>query len=140
MSAKDDLAAKLVALEAQMSAADKRAAELESRLAGVVEATKPPERLKSDKPDYAPIDYTRGASLPPSVVREMAAAVGDRLMADLRADALKPNPVTQGTSQLGGGGGGGAVVRGSGWLDQRPLTSPADTEHARMARAAREKG
>jgi hypothetical protein len=128
MTAKDDLAAKLIQLEAQMAASDKRAAELEAKLSGIVEATKPasaPERLKSDKSDYAPIDYTRGASLPPSVVREMVAAVDDRLMADLRADARKPNPVTAGTSQLTPPGSGqGEVQRGSGWRDTVKLGPP----------------
>jgi hypothetical protein len=128
---KAELVADAQALETKLSVLAARIAELEK--AG--EASAPFVRQPN-----APWDPTANASMPREALREMLAAVPDRLMADLRSDALKPNPVTQGTSQLGGGGGGGAVERGTGWQDALRLTSPADTEHARMARSAREKG
>jgi hypothetical protein len=54
----------------------------------------------------------------------MLDAVPDKLMSDLRADAAKPNPVTQGTSQLSHDRSGAQIRRGSGWQDERKLESP----------------
>jgi hypothetical protein len=123
MSAKEDLAAKLQHFEELMAASEKKVAALEAKIADAAKAEEPPAPFKSEP--YQPIDYTSRASLPPSVVREMAAAVDDRLMADLRADARKPNPVTAGTSQLQPSGSGqGQVERGSGWRDTVKLGPP----------------
>jgi hypothetical protein len=106
--------------EERLAASEKRVAELEAKLQG-----EPPEPFKREPP-ARPIDYTANFGMPRSTVQAMAAAVDDKLMGDLRSDALKPNPVT-GTSQAQltkGGNDRVQIQRGSGWVDAKPLTSP----------------
>jgi hypothetical protein len=120
MSDRSDLAAKLVALEAQMAAADKRAAELESRLAGIVEAGKPPTPMPREP--VAPIDYTAGVHImPKEVMRDLASAIPDSLARDLRADVARGSPIHASTSMIPDRGGQPQVERGSGYRDAVPL-------------------
>jgi hypothetical protein len=113
--------------------------ELKARLAKLEKASEPPEPFKREP--VQPWDPTANFGMPRSAVQAMAAAVPDALLADLKADALKPNPVTQsGSSQLSQVGERVQIQRGSGWQEPNPLRSPADTAHCRMARSAREKG
>jgi hypothetical protein len=105
--------------EERLAASEKRVAELEAKLRGE------PPRRQTPEP-HKPYDPTANFGMPRSAVQAMAAAVTDRLMADLRSDALKPNPVT-GTSQAQltkGGNDRVQIQRGSGWVDAKPLTSP----------------
>jgi len=75
--------------------------------------------------NYAPYDYTQGMSMPRSARQAMIDAVPDRLMSDLRADALKPNPMA-----ISGGITKPAAteppktIGKNGWIDQRPLEPP----------------
>jgi hypothetical protein len=105
--------------EARLAASEKRVAELEAKLRG--------ERPAPFKPEpYRPIDYTAGATMDNETKRELAKAFPADLVRDLRADALRPNPVT-GTSQAQltkGGNDRVQIQRGSGWVDAKPLTSP----------------
>jgi hypothetical protein len=76
----------------------------------------PPPRPPST---HAPRDYTEGMSMPRSAMQAMIDAVPERLMRDLRADALKPNPVTGGTAPQSE-----RVQRRTGWHDPAPLGPP----------------
>jgi hypothetical protein len=105
----------LARLEARLAASEARVAELER-------AGKPPAPIKSEP--SAPYDPTARATMPPSAMRDMIAAVSDRLMADLRNDALKPNPVTQSVAQLSSDHDGRVEIRGTGWSEPRPLSPP----------------
>jgi len=96
--------------------------ELKKRVAELEKAAKPPEPFKSDW--KGPIDYTAGMSMPASAILEMMKAVPESLMRELRADAQKPNPVTGGPPQPQQ-----QVVRGSGWIDPRPLEPPPGIRH-----------
>jgi hypothetical protein len=88
----------------------------QARLAKIAQTL---ERLRRAK-EQAQIAAT---GMPESAVRDLAAAVPDRLMADLRGDALKPNPVT-GTSQSQLTPEGRRVeIRGTGWQPERKLES-----------------
>jgi len=57
--------------------------------------------------------------MPRSAMQAMIDAVPSSLMSDLRADALKPNPVTGGAAPQPQ-----QTQRGSGWIDERPLGPP----------------
>ena len=99
-------------LEAELATLAARVAELEK-------AGKPPEPFKP-----APMerwDPTANMGMPRSAVQAMVDAVPDRLMADLRADVARGNPVTQGTSQLPQSSGAAQIQRGSGWVEPRKL-------------------
>jgi hypothetical protein len=104
--------------EARLAASEKRVAELEAKLRG-----EPPEPFKREP--RQPLDLTARATMPPQAMRDLVAAVPDRLMSDLRADARKPNPVTQSVAQLTKGGGERVQIQpGSGWVNPNPLTPP----------------
>jgi len=47
---------------------------------------------------HQPPDYTAGMSMPRSAMQAMIDAVPESVMRELRADARKPNPVTQASS------------------------------------------
>jgi hypothetical protein len=106
--------------EARLAASEKRVGELEAKLRG----EQPAPQFKREP--AARYDPTANFGMPRSAVQAMAAAVDDKLMGDLRSDALKPNPVT-GASQAQltkGGNDRVQIQRGSGWVDAKPLTSP----------------
>jgi hypothetical protein len=112
-------------LKAELDRFKARTAELEAKLvklAEVAKATKLPQEPFIREP-HKPLDLTANASMPWALLREMVAAVPDKLMADLRADALKPNPVTQSRTLLTPVR-PGQVERGSGYRDALPLTAP----------------
>jgi hypothetical protein len=99
--------------------------ELKARVAELEKAREPAAPIKP-APRRA-WDPTARIAMPKSAVSAMAAAAPDKLMADLRADALKPNPVTQSVAQLTPDRGGGRVQieRGTGWAAPNPMTPPA---------------
>jgi hypothetical protein len=116
MSETDDLKADVAQLRAQT-------AELAAQVAKLVEAAKPSEPMAREP--HQPLDLTARATMPPQAMRDLVAAVPDRLMSDLRADARKPNPVTQSVAQLTKGGGERVQIQpGSGWVNPNPLTPP----------------
>ena len=70
--------------------------DLKKRVAELEKAAKPPEPFE---PFVMPRrDPTEGMSMDRATMLEMMKAVPESLMADLRADARKPNPVTQASS------------------------------------------
>jgi hypothetical protein len=98
-------------------------AELNDRIAKLEEAAKPPE-------PFVPMpmprrDPTEGMSMDRATMQAMIDAVPASVMQGIRADARKPNPVTQASS---------STVRGTpsaqsqrqrqGWVEPRPLESP----------------
>jgi hypothetical protein len=100
----------LDSLKAENDALRKRLEKLEERI-------NPSPRKQSYS---APFDHTAGMSMPASAMRDLANAVPDALMRELRTDARKPNPVTQGAvpqpqpqSQRRGG-----------WVQPRPIEPP----------------
>src|SRR5215470_8937947 len=92
--------------------------ELKKRVAELEKAAKPPEPFVSDW--KGPVDYTQGMSMPRSAMQAMIDAVPDRLMNDLRADALKPNPMTvSGGMTKPVAPEPPKVIGKNGWIDQR---------------------
>jgi hypothetical protein len=99
----------------------KQNAALEERLKKLEDKEEPPPRNQSYS---APRDYTEGMSMPALAIREMVNAIPESVMREVRADAKKPNPVTgyttpQPTNQ----------VRGSGWRDEVPISTPPGIAH-----------
>ena len=83
-------------------------AELSDRIAKLEEAAKPPKPFVPGP--RIQFDRTEGACMPRSAMQAMIDAVPESLMAELRADARKPNPVTGGPNpqpQNRAGGEGG---------------------------------
>jgi hypothetical protein len=106
---------------AEIDQLKKRIVELEVKLA---DGPRQPQVREPHKP----FDPTARATMPRSVLRDLVTAVPDRLMADLRSDALKPNPVTQSVAQLSPDRGGAQIVRGTGYRDAVPLGPPAGVD------------
>jgi hypothetical protein len=96
----------LDSLKAENDALRKRMEKLEERV-------NPPPRQPST---HGPVDYTANASMPASAMQQMMNAVPDQLMSELRSDARKPNPVTQGANPQPQP----QAVRGSGWRNEVP--------------------
>jgi len=101
---------------------DDELSKLKKEIAELKQRIDPPPRPPST---WQPPDYTAGMSMPLNAVLEMMKAVPESQMRGLRADALKPNPVT-----------GSAppqpqqpVKRGSGWQEPRPLEPPPGIRH-----------
>lgn len=113
---------------------------LKARVSELEKAGAPPASLPRQPMER--FDPTARASMDRETMRDLATAIPPDLARDLHNDLARPNPVTGATpSQLLSDRGRVEVVqRGSGWAEPNPLRSPADTEHARMARSAREKG
>ena len=65
-------------------------------------------------------DLTEGASMPASAMLAMIAAIPESVMRGIRADALKPNPITGGATPSSQP----SVQRGSGWRDAAALSTP----------------
>jgi hypothetical protein len=71
----------------------------------------------SPAPSRAPVDYTEQFSaLPPSAVRDMVAAVGDRMVADIVQDQRGRAAPSAEPSK--------PVTKTSGWQEPRPLSAP----------------
>jgi hypothetical protein len=93
-------------------------AKLTERIAKLEEAAKPPEPfVPFSMPRFDP---TEGASMHPSTMKEFAASMPDQLMRDLRADALKPDPITSSANRQPQS----QVQRGSGWAKPIPVEPP----------------
>jgi hypothetical protein len=98
--------------------------ELRDRLAKLEKAREPAAPIKPEP--YQRPDYTANASMGAGAMRDFARAIPDKLAADLRSDALKPNPVTQSVpAQLTKGGNDRVqIARGTGWVDAPPISRP----------------
>jgi hypothetical protein len=101
---------------------DDELSKLKKEVAELKQKLDPPPRPPST---HQPYDPTANFSMPANALAAMVAAVPDSLMSDLRADALKPNPMT-----LSGGVTKPAAteppkaIGKKGWIDQRPLEPP----------------
>jgi hypothetical protein len=109
-------------------------AALKARVEELERANKPPEPFKPVP--YQRYDPTANFTLPPSVVREMAAAVPPNFMQDVvrdnrapsgRAGAI-PTSHQQPTSVRGN-----APGDGTGWSEPRPLSNPPGTGPGSLA-------
>ena len=78
----------LEALRAELELQKKKLKDLEAKV-------NPPPR---EPYVHQPPDYTAGMSMPRSAMQAMIDAVPESVMRELRADARKPNPVTQASS------------------------------------------
>jgi hypothetical protein len=103
-------------------------AELADRIAKLEEAAKPP---KPSEPFVMPrIDYTEGMTMPRNAMEAMVDA-SRSYMADLRADARKPNPIQASSSPITSSPSTQSQPqkRGTGWRDEAPLGPPSGVEH-----------
>lgn len=91
---------------------------LKKRVEELEKAAQPPKPFVPEP--WQPVDRTAGMSMPRSAMLEMMRAVPGSVMADLRADARKPNPVTGGPPAPPAPQG----PRGTGWRDEAPLETP----------------
>ena len=80
---------------------------------------------KSEPFQMPRFDPTEGMKMPRSAMEAMVNALPASFYSDLRADAMKPNPVTGGANP----GPQPQVKRGSGWRDEVPLGPPPGIEH-----------
>jgi hypothetical protein len=111
-------------LKAELEALKKRQTELEAKLG----EDKPPAPQFKREP-YQPRDYTAGASMDRETMRDLAKAFPPDLVRDLRADARRPNPVTEaGSAQLTPDRPGRVEIRGTGWAEPNPLRQPAGVD------------
>jgi len=95
---------------------------LKREVADLKQRVDPPPRPPST---YAPRDYTEGMSMDRSAIMEMAKAIPESVMRALRADALKPNPVTVSSGMTKPTASEPPKTIGTrGWVDARPLTPP----------------
>src|SRR5262245_45985613 len=101
---------------------DDELAKLKEEVAALRKRIDPEPRPRST---WAPRDYTEGMSMDRSAMQAMIDAVPDRLMRDLRADALKPNPVTVSRTDPQPQ----PVKRGTGWINERKLEPPPGIAH-----------
>ena len=96
---------------------DKELDDLKAQVKELRDQLNPPPRPPST---HRRFDPTEGMSMPRSAMLEMMKAVPDGLMRDLRADAMKPNPITGGPNPQ-------PQVRQRAtpnWIEERPLESP----------------
>jgi hypothetical protein len=116
---------KTAAPQAPTAAADAEIAWLQKLLDAVRKLQAVQAAVQGVKRDAPVRQQAIRDGMPASFVDDLAGAVPDKLAAELRADALKPNPVTQcGSSQLSQDRGGAQVVRGTGYRDAVPLGPP----------------
>jgi hypothetical protein len=102
-------------LKAENDALRKRMEKLESQV-------NPPPRQPYN---YQPVDRTEGMGMDRATMQAMIDAVPESVMAELRADTRRPNPVTEASS---------STVRSTpsaqsqrqrqGWVEPRPLEPP----------------
>ena len=106
-----------------LDALRKQNAELNDRIAKLEEAAKPPKPFKSEW--RGPIDYTAGMSMGPSAMQAMVDC-SRSFMADLRADARKPNPIQASQSPITSTPSAQSQPqrKGTGWVEERPLGNP----------------
>ena len=104
------------ALRAENDALRKRMEKLEEQVN--------PKPFKSEW--RGPIDYTEGMSMPRSAMQAMIDAVPESLMAELRADARKPNPIQASQSPITSTPSTQSQPqrKGTGWVEERPLGNP----------------
>ena len=99
--------------------------DLKKRVAELEKATKPPEPFEPFvMPRYDP---TEGMSMPKSAMQAMIDGVPESVMQGIRADARKPNPVTQASSSTvksTPSAQQSQPQRKGGWVEPRPLESP----------------
>jgi len=82
------------------------------------------------RPPYVhqPPDYTAGMSMPRSAMQAMIDAVPESVMRELRADARKPNPITQASSSplstTPSTQPQPTQRKGTGWREEAPLGPP----------------
>ena len=78
---------------------------------------------------HQPPDYTAGMSMPANALAAMVDC-SKSFMADLRADARKPNPIQASQSPITSTPSvQSQPQRGSGWIEPRPLESPAGLKY-----------
>jgi hypothetical protein len=96
--------------------------DLKAQVKELKDQLNPPPRQPSTHPRYDP---TEGMSMPRSAMKAMIDAVPDALMASLRDDARKPNPITGGPNPQPQ-----PRQRATpNWIEERPLERPAGIEH-----------
>ena len=99
--------------------------DLKKRVAELEKAAKPAEPFVPG-PRFQ-FDPTAGASMPPSAMLDLVKGVPESVMRGIRADAMKPNPVTEASSspvRSTPAAQSQPQKRGSGWAPERPLESP----------------
>jgi hypothetical protein len=102
--------------------------DLKKELKALKDQINPPPREPFHMPRFDP---TEGMSMPRSAMQAMVDA-SSSYMADLRADARKPNPVTASQSPLSSSSSSqptSQVQRGTGYRDAVPLGPPPGIEH-----------
>jgi len=92
---------------------------LKQEIADLKQRIDPPPRPRST---HQPYDPTANFSMPLNALLEMMKATPEGLMRDLRADALKPNPVTGGMTKPPSEP--PKAIGTKGWIDSRPLEPP----------------
>jgi hypothetical protein len=94
-----------------------------AKLKALQDQINPPPRPQYDPP---PRDYTAGMSMPKSAMQAMIDAVPASVMADIRGDARRPNPVQASSSPLTSSSSAHEPQpqRKGGWVEPRPLESP----------------
>jgi hypothetical protein len=112
-----------------MSELEKLRAELEiekAKLKALQDQINPPPR----EPSRGPIDYTEGMTMPRNAMEAMVDA-SRSYIADLRADARKPNPIQASTSPIASSPSAQSQPqrRGTGWRDEAPLGPPAGIKY-----------
>ena len=112
-----------------MSELEKLKAELEiekGKLKALQDQINPPPR----EPSRGPIDYTEGMTMPRNAMEAMVDA-SRSYMADLRADARKPNPIQASSSPITSSPSTQSQPqrRGTGWRDEVPLGPPAGIKY-----------
>ena len=91
--------------------------DLKKELQALKDQLNPPPRQPST---HLRRDLTEGACMPRSAMQAMIDAVPESVMAGLRADARKPNPVTTGSSPITSTPSAQPQRAGSGWRDRNP--------------------
>ena len=112
----------LEALRAELELQKKKLKDLEAKV-------NPPPR---EPYVHQPPDYTAGMSMPRSAMQAMIDAVPESVMAELRADARRPNPITQASSSplsTTPSTQSQPTQRGTGWRDEIPLGPPPGISH-----------
>jgi hypothetical protein len=106
-----------------MTTKDQELAELRARVAQLERAARP---VPSPDPRSAPrFDPTERMSMPASTLREMAAAVPDRMVREIATDRAATRPVSAVEDDAPR-----PSRKGIGWVDPRPISPPPGINHA----------